>query len=95
MIKGVNRRIIEVHETGSLCFDKAIFFVKSEFSEQDEKRLQREAQRIIKQYNVCDLSKTGIEFSKKEKQKRTKNIFLSVSSAFAGAIILYIVQCFA
>ncbi len=92
MIKGVNRRIIEVLETGSPCFDRAIFFVKNDFGEQDEKSLQKEARRIIKQYNVCDLSKTGIQISKKEKQGHFGKIFLSVLSAFIGAMVLYIVQ---
>lgn len=92
MIKGVNRQIIEVLETGSPCFDKAIFFVKNDFNDQDEKTLQKEAHRIIKQYNVCDLSKTGIQISKKEKQKRLGKFLLSVFSAFAGAIVFYIVQ---
>ena len=94
MIKGVNRRIIEVQETGSICFDKAIFFVKSEFSDQEQKVLEKEAKRIIKQYNICDIPHQNLTPAAKQKAgNRRSNIFFSVLSAFLGAFILYLIQC--
>ena len=92
MIKGVNRRIIEVQEIGNSCFDKAIFFVKSDFCNKDERELEKEARKIVKQYNVCDLPQPAFKIAKKEKYARHKNIFRSVFSAIIGAFILYIVQ---
>lgn len=43
MIKGVNRQVLEIHETGSECFEKALFFVKPEYSTLSEKRLNEKA----------------------------------------------------
>ena len=31
MVKGVNRQVLEIHETGCEYFEKALFFVKPEF----------------------------------------------------------------
>ena len=30
MVKGVNRQVLEIHETGCEYFEKALFFVKPE-----------------------------------------------------------------
>lgn len=43
MIKGVNRQVLEVHETGSKYFEKALFFVNPEYSSLSEKRLNEKA----------------------------------------------------
>lgn len=43
MIKGVNRQVLEVHETGTKYFEKALFFVRPEYSTLSEKRLNEKA----------------------------------------------------
>ena len=43
MIKGVNRQVLEVHETGTKYFEKALFFVKPEYSTLGERRLNEKA----------------------------------------------------
>ena len=43
MIKGVNRQVLEVHETGTKYFEKALFFVKPEYSTLSERRLNEKA----------------------------------------------------
>ena len=50
MIKGVNRQIIEVHDTGCRYFERALFFVSAEYSEMHKKALQAEAERVVKTY---------------------------------------------
>ncbi len=51
MIKGVNRQVLEIHDTGSKYFEKAILFVKPEYSTLSEKRLRNAAQ---KTFAGCD-----------------------------------------
>lgn len=41
MIKGVNRQVLEIHETGTKYFEKALFFVRPEYSTLNEKGLTK------------------------------------------------------
>lgn len=43
MIKGVNRQILEVANTENEYFERVIFFVKPEYSNMEEKKLNFEA----------------------------------------------------
>ena len=43
MVKGVNRQVLEIHETGSEYFEKALFFVRPEFSKENEGKLKSKA----------------------------------------------------
>ncbi len=47
MIKGVNRQVLEIHETGTKYFEKALFFVRPEYSTLNEKRLNEKALRAL------------------------------------------------
>ena len=47
MIRGVNKQIIEVSETGSRYFERALLFVRPEFMAADHDRLLTEAKRYI------------------------------------------------
>lgn len=49
MIKGVNKQIIEVHDTQSQYYEKAYFVVRPEFSALQRDFLEKEARRIVKQ----------------------------------------------
>lgn len=45
MIKGVNKQVLEIHETQNSFFEKAIFFVKPEYSGMSEGRLRESAKK--------------------------------------------------
>ncbi len=47
MVKGVNRQVLEIHETGCEYFEKALFFVKPEYSAENESRLKLKALKSI------------------------------------------------
>lgn len=51
MIKGVNRQVLEIHDTGNQYFEKALLFVKPEYSTLSETRLRDAAQ---KAFGSCD-----------------------------------------
>lgn len=48
MLKGVNRQVLELKDTGNEYFEKAIFFVKPEYSGLGEGRLRERARTIMK-----------------------------------------------
>lgn len=48
MIKGVNRQVVEINETGSEYFERAIFFVKPQYYGMGEGKLREKARLIAK-----------------------------------------------
>ena len=49
MVKGVNKRIVEVQETGNEYFEKAILFLRPGHTDLEENRLAGEAGRYLGQ----------------------------------------------
>ncbi|CDB24701.1 uncharacterized protein BN706_00812 [Clostridium sp. CAG:557] len=48
MIKGVNKYVIEVSETGNVYYDKALLFVKPEYTDIECAILEKEAKKVLK-----------------------------------------------
>lgn len=47
MIKGINRQVIEVTETGNPYFERALLVVRPSYRDDDESRLREEARRMV------------------------------------------------
>lgn len=47
MLRGVNKQIIEVKDTGSRYFERALLFVRPEFSEMRPGQLEAEANKFL------------------------------------------------
>lgn len=81
MVKGVNRQVLEIHETGCEYFEKALFFVRPEYSAENEGKLKGSAlQSIRKSQSV----------PKTRKQKIKSRLFFfaeMAASAGVGAIL--------
>ncbi|MDO4743292.1 MAG: hypothetical protein Q4B04_04580 [bacterium] len=54
MLKGVNKRIIEVCETGNEYFEKVLLFVSPEHSNISESKLVKQAQRYVELIKKSD-----------------------------------------
>lgn len=90
MVKGMTRRIVELKETGSNYFERAIFFVRMDASSNaSEFTLSQEARRIID-----DLSK-DLPVDSDGKGRRLKKCFITVIkaavSAAAGALAAIVI----
>lgn len=48
MIKGVNKYVIEVSETGNMYYDKALLFVKPEYVDIEREILEKEAKKVLR-----------------------------------------------
>lgn len=46
MIKGINRQVVEVKDTGNDCFEKILFFVKPEYAGISEGKIRERAGQI-------------------------------------------------
>lgn len=47
MIKGINRQIIEITDTGSMYYEKAYLFVRPEYKDTQEALLKKQAQKML------------------------------------------------
>lgn len=81
MVKGVNRQVLEILEPQCDYFEKALFFVKPEYSNESDAKLRNQALKSIQNSNSVP---------KTRKQKVKSKIFFVVqmlSSAVVGSII--------
>lgn len=84
MIKGVNRQIIEVSDTGNLYYEKAWLVVRSQYSNTPKETLEAQAKTLIKEMDTPSSIK----------RKGAKGYFLVRMglSAFAGSLITLFAQ---
>lgn len=86
MIKGVNRQVLEIHDTGVDCFEKALFFVKPEYATLSEKKLKEKALRTF----------SDNPHIPKTKKAKLKTVLLRVlyllSAAGAGALVTGLIK---
>ncbi|MEE1503601.1 MAG: hypothetical protein UGF89_05055 [Acutalibacteraceae bacterium] len=81
MIKGVNKQVLEINETQNGFFEKAIFFVKPEYSGMGEGRLKESAKKEIE-----NAGKPPVR-SYKYKNERIKNIFIITAVFVTGVVV--------
>ncbi len=77
MVKGVNRQVLEIHETGCEYFEKALFFVRPEFSAENEGKLKSKAISSV-------LKSSTVPKTRKQKVK-SRVLFVAEMAASAGA----------
>jgi len=80
MIKGINHQVVELCDTGNEYFEKAILFVKPEYSGLGEGKLRERAQSVLKE--AGHPPKCGVP----EQKKRLGWLKLTLAG-IAGAII--------
>ncbi len=52
MVKGVNKKVIEINDTGNEVFEKVVLYIKPQYSVLSNKELNREAKVILKNYSI-------------------------------------------
>ena len=77
MIKGINKQVLEILETNNGYFEKALFFIKPEFSGISENKLREFAQAEIK---------SAINPPKQKYRNKTNKLLSFI--CFAGVFIL-------
>lgn len=79
LLKGVSKCVVEIQETGSEYFDRAIFFVKPDFFDTDEKKLYAHAQSLAD--NAGSPPKNV-----RQQKKRIHPMLAALLGALGGAI---------
>ncbi len=78
MIKGINKHVIEILETGNMYYEKALFFVKPEYANVEREILIKEAKKVLKNIDATSAIK--------KRKKTTLREFY-----FVGIIILILI----
>lgn len=72
MIKGVNRQVVEIQDTGSEIFERILVIIRPEYSDLSHDTLERETQRVM--HNI--LPSTKNKKSKRRKKKTSLPFYL-------------------
>ena len=93
MLRGVSKRIIEVNDTGSELFEKALFFVKSDGVKTDSE-LQKEARKIVSSYFSQDSKPHHgfLRYTDLRKKKRRKVVALISAFTVCCAIVAVVLK---
>ncbi len=81
MVKGVNKTIIEVNETGNKYFERVLFFVKPDYADVLHERLKAKAVTYIKESALVPVATV-----KKPKKKR-KALPIAAAVLLAAGIL--------
>lgn len=85
MVKGVNRQVLEIHETGCEYFEKALFFIRPEYSAENDSKLRGQALKSIQ-------SKAAVPKTRRQRVKSRMLLTLQMlGSASVGAVIAAII----
>ena len=85
MVKGVNKTIIEITNTGNKFFNRVILFVSPEYVDKSDKKLTDEAQVLIKRLETAG-SESLRQAVMREKKRKRKIILFSLSGALGIAL---------
>ena len=84
MVKGVNRKIIEINNPDSLYFEKAVLYLKPNITFCSDTISHKEAQKLIQQLTSDD------HISQRRKRIK-KFLLLSLAIIAAAAIIIFLI----
>lgn len=84
MLRGVNKQIIEINETENKLFERAVLYVRPEYSDLSATKLYNSAKEFIKDAAVNDLWCVDIknENNSDKIKKGKKAVILSVFGTF-------------
>jgi len=81
MIKGVNKQVVEVRDTGSEYFESALFFVDPKYYGISESKLREKAGLAVSNAGKPPLSRG------KEKRSKIKTAVCLILAAAAGSLL--------
>lgn len=88
MVKGVNKTIIEINNTGSKYFDRVLLFVNPEHASVPMPLLEHKAEEIIKKAGIPAFSVCG----RKRRRRRKALLCIAAVCIVAAVICLFILK---
>lgn len=92
MVKGVNKTVIEVNQTGNKYFEKIVFYITPEYGNLTAKQLSMAAEKFC--FNFADELKTKPTVSLRKrvmKKRKMKLVFLLCGFAAVLGVVLAVI----
>lgn len=90
MIKGINRQIIEIGETGNIYFERALLFVRPGAEDAKDHRLKTEARKMVE--NLSKPPKSKVYKKERKRLGKIGRITLPLFWSCFGATLFALVQ---
>lgn len=90
MVKGVNKTIIEINDTGNKMFEKVILYVTPKYGNMSNKKLLSEAEQLIDKYSPYDSRPIVNRASRTNKRALIMLLFAGILAA--AAVVCLIVK---
>lgn len=91
MLRGVNKQIIEINSTDNAYFEKAVFYVRPEYADENAEKLQADAESFLNDALFCTVM---TEPRKKHRLSTKKSLLIISVAAFisvAAAVIITVI----
>ncbi len=89
MVKGVNRQIIEINDTGNKYFEKALLFVAAGRSETAISELNKQAREYMR--TLSENTEKAVSLRERCKRKNRKKLLIATTAGIilCAAVILF------
>lgn len=84
MVKGVNKNVIEINDTGSEIFDRIVFFVSPKYGNLTAKEIYKETEKFT--FNFDARAARGYK-TLRDKIKHRRRLALAAALSTAGALL--------
>lgn len=91
MIKGVNKQIIEINDMNNKVFEKAVLYVRPEYSEMSESKLRSSADKFAKEVSGWDLWQITSQQPKPKVKSRAGKRQIIISFVATGIMLAAVV----
>ena len=91
MVKGVNKTVIEVNNTGSKIFEKIVFYVAPQYGNLDMSRLQKEAGEFSFHFSETGTYRKPLRKARRARLRRRVIITGAILLLTIGAILIRII----
>ena len=91
MVKGVNRTVIEINDTGNKYFSRVVFFINPEYSFMPSGKLENRAKEYLGTLDKRDFAVPRTRQKRRTSRTLATALVLSATLLTAAAVVLLIV----
>ena len=90
MLRGVNKQIIEINETGNIFFERALLFVRPQYLELGARRLESEANKFLLDISKKPPARGVISLRRRRRTKRIILCSIIVAIGIAAGAVIFL-----
>ncbi len=90
MVKGVNKTVIEVNDTGSKLFEKIVFYVTPQYGSLSAKQLKRAAREFSFSFSEAPVGRKTVRKVISRKRKIRAALLISAGLLILSAVLVIV-----